>query len=263
MKALSPPKNLRVARISFLNTDPFFLGWEGSPSLSVLSATPRELGLWAEQGKVDAGLLSLADLWRLEADFEPLEDFGIAVKTRAASVLLFSQVPLEGLGGAVVSVTDQTSTSVKLLEVLLNVRHGVHADLRRGDQERAKARLLIGDEALKASWSGLPGFSLVFDLSQEWHRWQRRPFVFAHWGVRRGLPAHLKEELAARLARSLELFKEQRAEVAAAGARRLGLPEPFVLDYLAGFTFRLGQAEDEAEKTFRGFFTGEAARCLC
>ena len=49
--------------------------------------------------------------------------FGIATQGATGSVLLWSHRPLAALNGATVGVTDETSTSVRLLRLLLVRRY--------------------------------------------------------------------------------------------------------------------------------------------
>ncbi|MBI4395478.1 MAG: menaquinone biosynthesis protein [Elusimicrobia bacterium] len=253
---------LVVARIPYLNTDPFFFKWT-YPEASVLEAFPKKLGALAERGAVDAGLLSLVDSWRLEADFEPMRPFGIAVKGAAKSVMLFSKRPPERLDGARIGITDQTSTSVQLLKILMRHDYQVEPRYRMGFRDSDDARLMIGDDALLKQSSGLAGFASVLDLGREWARWTKLPFVFARWMVRRAAPAHFKRELAARLETSLRRYERQKSRFVSDVSRRRSLPEKAVRDYLSGFCFRLGGKEEAAETLFRRFVTRGEARCSC
>jgi len=248
---------LKVARIQYLNTDPFFAGWDEN-AFPWVSATPRQLGQWAESGALDAGPIPIVDFWRVEAAYEPVRNFGIAATGPALSVLLFTNKDWAGLDGAAIGVTDQSATSVQLLNVLLKGRHGVEARFVPLG-EKADAELLIGDDALR----GRAGFSKTLDLGHEWFDWKKRPFVFARWVVRRTAPAYWKEELAARLDASLRSFEADTAPVVAAGAKRLGFPPARVRDYLKAFAFRLGENEEAGATLFRETLTGKATRCLC
>ena len=79
---------LRIAHISYLNSAPFFAGM-GDEIFEMVEMDPRALGQAAEQGEVDAGLMSIVDTFR-NPQFEPLGDLGIALYGAAHSVLLFS-----------------------------------------------------------------------------------------------------------------------------------------------------------------------------
>ncbi|MGQ0644717.1 MAG: menaquinone biosynthetic enzyme MqnA/MqnD family protein [Elusimicrobiota bacterium] len=260
MKNPGPDGALKVGRIPYLNTDPFFADWPES-KFPVTKSFPSQLMPRSQREDLDAGPMPLVDFWNAESGLEPVGDFGIAVKGPALSVFLFSRKPMGALQSARIGVTDQSSTSVMLLKVLLAHRHGVQADLTAGPDGEAK--LLIGDEALQAADKGVPGLPHVTDLGRAWHDWKRLPFVFARWVVRRTAPAYLKAELADSLDRSLRSFETDPEPIVRAGAKRLNLSPARVRDYFSGFTYRLGESEKAAEAEFRSLLTGRATRCLC
>jgi len=88
---------------------------------------PRELGREAESGGVDLGLMAAGDYLRLRDRFELVGPFGVASRGQVQSVLLFSRRPAAALEGALVSVTPETSTSIRLVRLLLDVRRGLTA----------------------------------------------------------------------------------------------------------------------------------------
>lgn len=244
-----PTQPLKVARLPYLNVLPFFLGEE--PKTAV-SASPRRLGKEAAAGHVDAGPFSLLDAWRLESEFEPLAgDFGIAVRGPARSVLLFSRVRMEDLDHSRIGVTDQTSTSVRLLESLLVLREGVMPAIMDGFSDLDTARLLIGDQALLEAGGLRKEFPHVYDLGREWYVWRERPFVFAKWMVRRTASAFLKDALRDQLDASLLRFERNRDTAVWRASANYPLTAPQIRDYLSGFVYRLGHGEREAEELFR------------
>lgn len=301
----------RVARLPYLNTAPFYLRWselegasEGRWRSTVLP--PRQLGLAAEAGEVDAGVMAVADLIRLEETFEPLVvsskgapvAFGIANWTRVESVFLFlrSRGPARtgamGSGGSMhiltaeeagecdgarIAITGETSTSFRLLRLLLEVRHGMRPsayermDLERFrvegagraggiDRDGIAGALVIGDTALR--WRHRPpaGFYLAMDLASEWHAWTGLPFVFARWGVRRSLPAAHKEWLSGFLEESLRDSRDRLPELVQHLPEDLG-PKSDLVDYLRNFTYELGPTELKAEERFRALLREYGISC--
>jgi chorismate dehydratase len=267
-------KPLRVAHISYLNSAPFFAGMEGE-EFELVDLHPRALGQAAEEGHIDAGLMSIADTFR-NARFEPLGDLGIALDGPAHSVLLFSARPVEQLSGATIGVSSETSTSYPLLRLLLDGCFGVFpaAYVRRpdGPEPGDDGILLIGDAALRrAARSGLvPGsrdyagavlelgaggfiepFPHVLDLSAAWKAWQRLPFVFARWMVRRELLREQRVLLVEALLRSLDTNLRRLEQVAAEHAARAGISPEAAYAYLMGFTYRFGEPGEKAIRTFR------------
>jgi predicted solute-binding protein len=102
-----------AARIPYANAAPFYALWSEAP-FAVRNLAPRDLGHEAEAGTVDLGLMAAADFLRLRDRFELLGPMGVATRGAVQSVLLFSRKPAAALGGGVISVTPETSTSIRL-----------------------------------------------------------------------------------------------------------------------------------------------------
>ena len=239
-----------VGRISYLNTEPFFE--DLVLDAEQVTVPPRELAVRAARGEVDAGALPVAELFRLEASFEPLGEMGIATTGRVSSVLAFSRRPFADLEGARIGLTTESSTSVRLLRLLLEQRLGVRPrEYVRGAGRDSDAFLAIGDEALGLAHRPPGGFPHVLDLGDAWHEWQGLPFVFARWAVRRSVPAAEKTALAEALSRGLARGMERAADIAARYESRLGVPAAELESYLRRFTYRLGPQEAAGEKAFR------------
>ncbi|MGH7359496.1 MAG: MqnA/MqnD/SBP family protein, partial [Candidatus Rokuibacteriota bacterium] len=181
---------LRIGRISYLNVEPFFhaFPWPIAESLP-----PRALGEAMVAGRIDAGPLALADCLRLEQTVARLP-FGIVGPRRSQSVLLFADRPMSELGGRRIAITGETSTSVRLLRILLAFQHEVPPPILVGLDEAADATLLLGDTALRARQGRWPR-PLCVDLGEEWTNWTGHPMVFAAWGVRLDAPAPARREL--------------------------------------------------------------------
>jgi chorismate dehydratase len=239
---------LRVGRISYLNVEPFFhaFPWPLAEALP-----PRALGDAVADGRVDAGPLPLADCLRLDATVALLP-FGIATRERAQSVFLFSSRQMAELGGARIAVTGETSTSVRLLRLLLTFRYAVEPPtlVRLGDP--ADAALLIGDAALQARFGRWP-HPACFDLGEEWTRWTGLPCVFAAWAVRRAAGPDAAAALGEALERSLEAGLRDLPAIARArrDVQAWGLTEGDVVEYLRGFSYRLGSDEEKGMAEFR------------
>jgi chorismate dehydratase len=236
---------LRVGRISYLNVEPFFhaFPWPIAESLP-----PRPLGEAVAAGRLDAGPLALADCLRLERTVARLP-FGIVGPTRAQSVLLFSDRPMEDLGGRRIAVTGETSTSVRLLRILLAFRHDVPAPALVELDEPADAVLVIGDAAMRLHRGPWPR-RLCYDLGEEWTAWTGYPMVFAAWAVRLDAPAAAREALESALALALD---RGLASLPAIAARRrdVGLSEREITAYLESFRYRIEPADEKAIDEYR------------
>jgi chorismate dehydratase len=258
---------MRVAKIPYLNSQPFYAGFDeaAAAGIELVEMAPRELGRLARAARIDAGLIPIADAFAVEREYERLGAFGIAVTGRVESVILLSERPLSALSGARIGLTEESSTSVRLLRLLVEARDGARpAAYVRGARESADAYLLIGDEALGATAAGPPA-PFVFDLAEEWERWQRLPFVFAVWVVRRGVFPGERARLAALLERSLaapDRLARIAAEYATGPASRRALgPAARLARYLARFTYRLGPDEEAAIARFRALLRENDIAC--
>src|SRR5882672_7193627 len=150
-----------AARIPYANAAPFYTLWADAP-FAVRNLVPRELGREAEAGSIDLGLMAAADYLRLADRFELFAPpLGVATRGPVLSVILFSRRPADGLAGALISVTPETSTSGRLLKLLLDVRRGL-AGVRyvRGlEPAQADALLMIGDHAMRMRNQRPEGFT--------------------------------------------------------------------------------------------------------
>jgi len=216
---------MRIAKIPYLNSQPFYDALGGNDAarvaelrargLEMVEMAPAQLGDLAREGRIDAGLIPAADYFALSARaagaagaagarYERLGDFGIAVRGRVESVLLLSEKPMGKLAGAQIGVTEESATSVRLLRLLLEAAHGVKPGAYvRGARENVDACLLIGDEALAVTSARAPA-PFVYDLAEEWEAWQGLPFVFAVWVARADTGAAEAARLAALLDASLD-----------------------------------------------------------
>jgi aminodeoxyfutalosine synthase len=246
-----------VGKIPYLNSIPFYAKME-KKQFRILPVVPRRMGILSAEGKIDAGPFSLMDYVRQEETLE-LMGWCIATRDQVKSVMLFSKGGWRDLHGKRIGITDDTATSVQLLKVLLEKKYGVSAEFERlhggvNEYSRYDAVLLIGDEALRRNKYGLNGFELVYDLAREWYDWQKLPFVFAVWAVRKSLPAATKVQLSGILAHSLEEAGEDFVKIAGAHGHRIGLSAAETQEYLEGFNYRLGEREREAIGVFRRLY---------
>ncbi len=239
-----------AARIPYANAAPFYALWHDAP-FAVRNLVPRELGREAEAGGVDLGLMAAGDYLRLQDRFELVGPFGVAARGPVQSVLLYSRRPADSLAQALVSVTPETSTSIRLLRLLLDVRRGLPGVryVRGLEPAQADALLVIGDQAMKMRQQRPAGFTHTLDLGQDWLDWTGLAFVYAVWAVRAELEPPVKDELRDFLEASLA------AGLASlpATARRLTEPgwAPEEMEaYLRRFHYRLGPEDLEGLARF-------------
>ncbi len=230
-----------AARIPYANVAPFYALWGDAP-FAVRNLVPRELGREAEAGRVDVGVMAAGDYLRLKDRFSLVDPpMGAACRGEVQSVLMFSRRPASALAGALVSVTPATSTSIRLLRLLLDVRRGL-AGVRyvRGlEPAQADALLMIGDAAMNMRNQRPEGFTHTLDLGSDWLEWTGLSFVYAVWAVRSALDDGVKRAFARFLESSLAAGLADLPAVARQQTEPGWRPEE-VEAYLRRFHYRLG-----------------------
>ena len=256
---MSSPTKTTLALIPYLNCEPFYAGI-ADLGFGIVQKAPRWLGMLAEEGQTACGPMAVVDSFRLRDRYAPLENFGIACRGPARSVLLFSKRPIGELEGAAIGLTMESSTSVRLLQLLLERKHRLKGfRLHRGESPDDGARLVIGDAALRAKRTGMSGFPFVTDLAEEWISWQKMPFVFARWVIARDVAEEDRARIADSIGRSLDTWKARLGEIARRRGPGLGMDETAIGDYLGAFEYRLGKDEIRGEARFEELLKGLGA----
>ena len=86
---------------------------------------PRELPIAISDGRLHGGLIPLVDCFPLAESMRTVAGFCVATISQAMSVNVSTVRPLEDMTGARIAVPNEAPTAVKLLQVLLSLRHGV------------------------------------------------------------------------------------------------------------------------------------------
>ena len=217
----------------------------------VTDCVPRLLGEGAVLGSILAGPLPLIDYLCLQTTFERVGPFGIAVRGRAHSTVLFTRKPLRSLDGATIAVTSETSTTECVLRLLLEKRYRIIPKAYLAGEDRgADALLLIGDEALRFRQTNRQ-YPYEIDLGFEWWMWQHVPLVFAVWAVRKDAEIKIKRDLERSLSRTLGINQKRFPEIAQEYSKTLGVPAQELERYLSNFIYRLSQPEEEGITRFK------------
>lgn len=249
---------MRVGRIPYINCYPVYGAIDrGIVPLdgTLVDGVPSALNQRMAAGTLDVSVVSAVEYARDAGRYLLLPDLAISCDGPVRSVLLFSPVPAEELGGREVIVSASSMTSVALLELLFEHVWGCRPRLVPGDAELAHvadfvtdragmsmepARLVIGDAALYLSAGpAQPGYTYTYDLGLEWKRWTGLPFVFAVWVARRAVPVadslrvhtSLLESRAWGLAH-LDVLAEQASQAS-------GVPRTACDEYLSGLDYGL------------------------
>jgi chorismate dehydratase len=201
--------------------------------------------------------MATGDYLRLRDRFELVSPaMGVATRGAVQSVLLFSRRPATALAGALISVTPETSTSIRLLRLLLDVRRGLEGVryVRGLEPAQADALLMIGDQAMRMRHKRPEGFTHTLDLGSDWLEWTGLSFVYAVWAVRTALEVGVKADLGAFLESSLAAGL---ADLPAVARQQTGpgwTPEETEA-YLRRFHYRLGPEDLVGMERFEALVT--------
>jgi chorismate dehydratase len=232
---------LRIGRIQYANCTPVFQAlralYPGSDYLYI-GGVPAHLNGMLASGGIDVCPSSSITFATHADQYLVIPDISISSIGPVLSVLLFSNVPIEDLGGANVLLSSESATSVNLLKILLSIRYGCECTYQVTDRNDpgslggAGAILLIGDAALRATMKRETTF--VYDLGEIWHSWTGMPFVFALWlTTRAAMQEHGDElrQLAQQLRHAKQYARENLREIARFSSEREWMGPELLLDY--------------------------------
>lgn len=247
----------RVGRIPYVNCYPVYGAIDrGIVRLdgTLVDGVPSALNRRMAEGTLDVSVVSAVEYARDADRYLLLPDLAISCDGPVRSVLLFSDVPAESLGGRRVIVSRSSMTSVALLELLFEHVWRSRPEFVAGDAEIADlqafergagrpARLVIGDAALLLGSGdvddGPERYPYVYDLGAEWKRWTGQPFVFAVWVAHRTAPVAASLQVHASLIESRDWGVAHRAELARQAHDATGVSLAACDEYLSGLDYRL------------------------
>lgn len=230
---------------------------EGANDVELVRDVPSRLNAALASGAIDVAPCSSIEYARHAEEYAILSGLAIGAAGPVQSILLESAISLERLDGATVAIPTASATSVVLLRLLLELRHGVHPRYEWFDQEGAAdpivdgaaAALRIGDIALRRT--ARPG-TLVFDLAEEWFAWTGLPFAFAVWQVRRDSDRAEVRRLAGLLRESHSWFTAHAGALAVRYAPGFGLSSDRLLQYWHSLRFDLDASMQQGLLHFYG-----------
>jgi chorismate dehydratase len=191
------------------------------------------------------------DCFRLADRLQPVAGFCVATTQKTGSIFLYSTKPMSELRDARIGVTDEASTAVRLLDVLLRVQHQVQPAAYVSLQDTYDAFLLIGNDGLRRR-GGARDFAYTYDLGAEWHAWTGLPFVFSRWVVRQDVDPTARALLQDTLYVGLEAGVDALYGIAEPREDLLMLPRD-IARYIRNFRYYIGTSEQQALDLFRHY----------
>ena len=182
---------IKVGIVSYLNTRPLIYGLQLEPiasSIELIEDNPAQLAEMLKNNEIDLGLIPVAAIPELKESYLS-GDYCIGTEGEAASVCLFSEVPLQQIEK--VYLDYQSRTSVELLKWIMHEYWGIRPEMifakdedYRKEIKGTTAGLVIGDRAFEQRKLS----TFFYDLGAEWKKITGQPFVFAVWISNRKLP---------------------------------------------------------------------------
>lgn len=146
------------------------------PSFELVLETPTALNQKMVSGELQASMVSSYTYLQNQNSLQLATPFGISAKSTVLSVALFTPQPVENLNNASIAATQESATSIKLLEILSTKYWGFKSNLQvvKNPAEHP-LYLLIGDACLTHK---TPTHYYKIDLAQQWHLFTGLPFTF-------------------------------------------------------------------------------------
>ncbi len=251
---------LRVGRIPFLVCAPFFhdfLGRESEyPDVEFVDGPPSAHCAGLKGGSIHLSPASSITFAQKPGAFVLSPEICTSCSFEVRSVKLFSNLPVQELGGRRIRMTAQSMTSVTLIRILLEERFGLKPEYVPGTYEAGDdACVLIGDQALEENEH--KRFAYDYDLGTLWQDWQKLPFVFGAWIISKtALEPDLRQTLKDYLdatRRSVEKFRENPKQALDRWLEHypVNLPRSVVDDYYSALDYRF---TDERKMSLGLFF---------
>lgn len=250
---------IRVGEIAFTNILPIyhFFDAEGI-DLEWVPQVPTQLNQGMAKGEIDMGPISSFAYAEQYPRYVLMPNLSVSAHGPVGSIFLFTRdAELSDLRTARIALPSTSASSVALLRILMEHFEGGQPQYLTMSPSldemmaKADAALLIGDDALRASWNN-PGYR-VLDLGQEWHRHTGLSMVFAVWAVRREIATERPDELKEIYHRFMESKKRGQRELApviAKAQERLGGSTSFWQGYYGQLSYDLGADQLEGLQTY-------------
>ena len=223
---------IKISLVHFLNSAPLGWGFIHGPYKEGFEVIPSAPSVCADQlanGKADIGLIPSVEYQRIP-NLAIIPGISISSFEKVRSLLLIKPRSKKEIRS--VALDTSSRTTVALTRILLYETRGLRPEFVPHPPEldkmlaRCDAALLIGDAALQVD----PDHYDTLDLVEEWHRWQKKPFVCAVWACRKDveLPRHIVDTFQSAKEWGLQRFPE----IADSYSKSLNLSAEFLEDYL-------------------------------
>lgn len=250
---------IRIGKISYTNVLPIYHYFDTQGlNVELIHQVPAKCNHDLANGTIDLASISSFAYGQNWKDYYLMPDLCVSSHGPVRSIFLFTKgKKMSELDGCKIALTSSSASSVHLLRILLEKFEGVipsyitmEPDLERM-MEEADAALLIGDDAIQASWRN-HGYK-VMDLGEEWYKHTGLSMVYAVWAVRREVVETRKEEMTKiyqRFMESKQRAKQDILPVIMAAQQRLGGSRNYWETYFRGLSHDFGDRERKGLETY-------------
>lgn len=183
---------IRIGKIKYTNVWPIFHYFplhrlQGFVRFE--EQVPTQLNRAMKAGEVDMGPISSFAYGDNYEQYLLYPDLSVSAFGKVNSILLFHRVPLEQVAHSRIALPTTSATSVNLLKIILEKFYGGKPLYEYASpsldamMSQFDAALLIGDDAIRASWAKHE--YLITDLGEEWLRRTGQWMSFAVWAIRK------------------------------------------------------------------------------
>ncbi|WP_248925428.1 menaquinone biosynthesis protein [Paenibacillus hamazuiensis] len=244
---------VRIGQIDYTNVWPVFYYFpldSFGGGIELVHQVPTGLNEAMARGEIAMGPISSFSYGEHHEDYVLYPDLSVSAFREVKSILLFHREPLERLGHARIALPTTSATSVNLLKIILKKFYGHEpvytyaAPSLSEMMESNDAALLIGDDAIKASWAD-HGYA-VTDLGAEWQRHTGHWMTFAVWAIRKAT-LQQQSELIGRIHEAFVESKRKSladpAGMIAQAITRIGGTSAYWQSYFSNLCYDFGPAQ--------------------
>ncbi|MGQ0828607.1 MAG: menaquinone biosynthetic enzyme MqnA/MqnD family protein [Bacteroidota bacterium] len=181
---------IKISAVSYLNSKPFIYGLQHSDLMNKIDLSLDIPSVCAQKlitGKADIGLVPVSAISQLKEHYI-ISNYCIGANGKVASVMLYSQVPLNNIKNILLDY--QSITSVTLVKVLAKNYWKINPTWTPTSSNfedlitANTAAVIIGDR----TFSLKNKYKYAYDLADEWQKFTQLPFVFACWVANKKIP---------------------------------------------------------------------------
>ena len=229
---MPPPQPLSVQHREELRFAPFYADAEQWEYAGLLEPWP----VLTRATAADTAPLASVDFVAAGDSIEECGVFGLSIEG-ASGLRLYSDRPISTLGSGSIAVAADGS-DLAMLQIVLAYRYRVWPQVFVTPDQPHDA--LLSREAMTNA-------AYVYDMGEEWQRWQGLPLVEALWAIRANAAPLAHGVVKYLLGDSIQHAQTEPQKIAA----QYGLTAAEVTQYFANRRFRLTAADHESFDLFR------------